>query len=37
MEIGDIATTIIEKNKISDYQEFLSDLGIKYNLGFERD
>lgn len=33
---GDIATTIIEKNKIKDYQEFLSDLGIKYNL-FEKE
>ena len=33
---GGIASTIIEKNKIKDYQEFLSDLGIKYNL-FEKE
>ena len=33
---GGIASTIIEKNKVKDYQEFLSDLGIKYDL-FEKE
>ena len=33
---GGIATTIIEKNKLRDYQEFLYDLGIKYDL-FEKE
>lgn len=31
-----IAATIIEKNKVKDYQEFLSELGIKYVL-FEKE
>lgn len=33
---GGIASTIIEKNKVKDYQEFLSDLDIKYDL-FEKE
>ena len=33
---GNIAETIIEKNKVKEYQEFLSDLGINYDL-FEKE
>ena len=33
---GGIATTIIEKNKVKDYQEFLFELGIDYDL-FEKE